>query len=45
MRGPLIGGNSVVLADGIVAAESERFEYAGDLGVTGVSPSNVSGVG
>lgn len=45
VRGPLIGGNSVVLTDGIVAAESERFEYAGDLGVRGVSLSNASGAG
>lgn len=39
-RGFLIGGNSVVLMDGVVAAESERVGYVGDLGAGGLSTSN-----
>jgi hypothetical protein len=36
----LIGGNSVVLIDGVVAAESEGVEYIGDLGVGELSLSS-----
>lgn len=38
-RGFLIDGNSVVLIDGVVAAESEGTVYAGDLGAGELSLS------
>lgn len=43
MRGFLIGGNSAVLADGVVAAESEGVGYVGDLGTGELSLSVAGG--
>ena len=44
-RGFLIGGNSVVLIDGVAVAKSEEVAYVGDLGAGELSLSITGGAG